>query len=91
MWSARARNQRKVRVLMALGVAAVAGWFAALGIGTVQGWVEGRVLSLVTRWRGEDRSDRVTRTAIGRTGDVAGTSQVVMRVLGVGGRRFRSG
>jgi hypothetical protein len=56
-------------------LAALGGWFGAGGIGVVQQWVEGQVLSLVGRWRNDEWSNRISQTAIGRTGRIGGSSR----------------
>lgn len=83
-WSVRVRALRAPGAAFLLGLAACGGWFVAVGIGEAQLWVENRVLSLVTRLRGDDPSRRLFRTAIGEVGEVGGGSRVVLRLRGYG-------
>lgn len=83
-WSIRARVLPSWMTAVVLGIAAVGGWFGSGGIGVVQQWTEARVVAMVSRWRSEDWASRSFRTAIGRSGQVGGSSQVVLRVRGMG-------
>ncbi len=84
LWFTRVHGIRARAAATLLGVAAGGGWFAAVGIGEAQQWAEGRVISWVNRMRGDDPSARASRTAIGHTGRVGGSSRVVLHVRSLG-------
>lgn len=84
LWSGRPRAAELWASVVVLSLAVVGGWFAAGGIGWVQQWTEARILTMVSRWRGDEWSSRSFKTAIGRTGKVGGSSRVVLRLNPLG-------
>jgi hypothetical protein len=75
LWTSRPSSGPRAAALALLAVSATAGWYVADGIGEVQQQVETRFLTWVTRFRRDEGANRLARTAIGRTGDVGGSSR----------------
>lgn len=80
LWCSRPAGGRRRAALVMLALSGVGGWYVADGIGTAQQEIEARFLNWVTRFRRDEGTSRVAHTAIGRTGDVGGSSRVVLRV-----------
>ncbi len=85
LWVNRARGWGAWMAGVFLVMATAGGWFVAMGLGELQAWFDNRFLTWVTQWRRDESVHRVTRTAIGTTGSVGGSGQVVLTLRNEGG------
>ena len=90
LWVNRARGAPAWLAALFLLAASTGGWFVSVGLGGLQGWFENRFLNWVTQWRRDDGAFRVARTAIGSTGWVGGSGQVVATLRNEGEARVPS-
>lgn len=84
LWRTRARGFRVGMAAAFLTVAMLGGWFVSLGLSGLQSWFENRFLTWVTQWRRDEGVFRAARTAIGSTGSVGGSGQVILTVRSEG-------
>ncbi|MGE3308831.1 MAG: transglutaminase family protein [Limisphaerales bacterium] len=87
LWRTRACGFGALPVSAFLVAAILGGWVVSLGLSGLQGWFENRFLAWVTQWRRDEAAFRSARTAIGSTGWVGGSGQVILTVRSDGGGR----
>lgn len=79
-WTVRSRTTPAWAAAILLALSVTGGWFVGRGLSRMQEWVETRVLQWAASIRKENLHARSSRTSIGQTGDVRGSSRVVFRI-----------
>ncbi len=78
LWFHRSRGSPAWKAIGLLILTGTGGWFIAVGLALFQQWVENGMLEWSARWQREHAPVRESRTAIGRTGNVGGSTRVVL-------------
>lgn len=80
VWGRRTHGGAKWKWGSLFAAAAAGGWFVAVGLTLFQQWVENGFAEWTTRSQRDSAQARESRTAIGRTGRIGGSTRIVARL-----------
>lgn len=86
LWVRRGRAAPVLGVVTLLVLGASGGWYVSRALGNFQEWIENGVLMWTSQWHRDGAVNRISRTAIGRSGRVGGSTRVVLRLWDEGPR-----